>query len=94
MRGGGVAQWGVSTFVRLLGAHPGPATLFGRSYLFPVFFSSNVFLLSLWVPGLKETRVGVSKGNLDEDLRHGRRASPCIRLWVLRMPTLPRINKS
>jgi len=30
----------------------------------------------------------VSKENLDEDLRPHRRASPCMRLWALRMPTL------
>ena len=41
------------------------------------------------VPGSKETRVGVSRGNSDDDLRPGRRASPCMRLWALRMPTLP-----
>ncbi len=47
------------------------------------------FITHTQVSASKETRVGVSKGNLDDDLRHGRRASACIRLWVLRMPTLP-----
>jgi hypothetical protein len=45
------------------------------------------------VPGSKETRVGVSKENLDEDLRPDRRASACMRLWDLRMPTLSGISQ-
>ena len=41
------------------------------------------------VPGSKETRVGVSKGNLDEDLRPGRRASPCMMMILfLFLPSL------
>jgi hypothetical protein len=34
--------------------------------------------LNVEVPGSKEARVGVSKENLDEDLRLQRRASPCM----------------
>ena len=35
----------------------------------------------------------MSKESLDEDLQLDRRASACMRLWALRMPTLSGINK-
>ena len=33
--------------------------------------------------------IGVIRGNLGQDLRRGRRSSPWIALWDLRMITLP-----
>ncbi len=45
-------------------------------------------------PDSKESRVGASRGNLDEDLRRGRQSSPCMAFGALRMITLPRINSS
>ena len=44
--------------------------------------------------GVFDDGSGVSKGKLDEDLRPGRRASPCMRLWALRMPTYRESAKS
>ena len=41
-------------------------------------------------PDSKESRVGASRGNLDEDLRRGRQSPAWIALWALRMITLPR----
>jgi hypothetical protein len=45
-------------------------------------------------PDSKESRVGASTGNLDEDLRRGRHSSAWIAFWALRMITLPRSDIS